>query len=551
MDNSQLLSIETKKSWLDQPIFSSTIINIEKLTFAIILIVAIFTRFYMLEPRVMSHDETSHTYFSWLFFKGQGYAHDPVTHGPLQFHLVALSYFLFGDSDTTARIPAVIFSIATVAFMWNYRRYLGRMGALIAALLFTISPFMLYYGRYVRNEAFVAFFGVVMLWSMLRYMDTAKPKYLYIFTTVTVLHFCTKETSFIYAAQALLFLAIYLVYRLTQRIWIKDKFRSRFIVALISTILLLSLGMLIRMLSGKLSSAGQPQYPIFASIPTIIPIILIVLGIIGSIATIYFALAGFGLGRIREERSFDLLMLLGTLVLPQLSAFGINLFGWKIPVNATEVNALTLPDLLRMAAIVVPIFLVSIVLGLWWNRRQWLINAGIWYVVFIVLYTSMFTNGAGFFTGMVGSLGYWLAQQAVNRGDQPIYYYALIQIPIYEYLPALGSIIGVILATMGRKTIQDASFAQECHSSDEPSQIPAPIESDESDKVLIPLDTQTPISDEPLPFLAKSPTAGFIDILVIHQSIGLFHRRRKNALVDSAYYAADDLAFRLVNRILA
>src|SRR4030065_2546348 len=203
MDNNQSSSNEIKKSWLDHPIFSSPVFSLEKLIFAIIIILAIFTRLYLLEPRVMSHDETSHTYFSWLFYKGNGYAHDPVTHGPFQFHLVALSYFLFGDSDTTARVPAVLFSIATVAFMRNYRRYCGRQGALVAALLLTISPFMLYYGRYVRNEAFVAFFGVVMLWSMLRYFDSGRPKYLYIFTAVTVLHFCTKETSFIYAPSAL------------------------------------------------------------------------------------------------------------------------------------------------------------------------------------------------------------------------------------------------------------------------------------------------------------------------------------------------------------
>ena len=93
-------------------------------------------------------------------------------------------------------------------------------------------------------------------------------------------------------------------------------------------------------------------------------------------------------------------MLLGTLVLPQLSAFGINFFGWKVPVNATEVRALACTDILHMALIVVPIIIVSIILGLWWNKRQWLINAGIWYVIYIVFYTSMFTNvEAGFFTG--------------------------------------------------------------------------------------------------------------------------------------------------------
>ena len=150
-----------------------------------------------------------------------------------------------------------------------------------------------------------------------------------------------------------------------------------------------------------------------------------IIGLIGVAATIYFAIRGFGLSRIRQERSFDLLMLLGTLILPQLSAFGINFFGWKVPVNANEVRALTTPDLLRMAIIVVPVLVISVILGIWWSKRQWLVNAAIWYVIYIVLYTSMFTNGAGFFTGLVGSLGYWLAQQDVNRGSQPLYYYAL------------------------------------------------------------------------------------------------------------------------------
>ena len=457
-------SEQPKISWLDRYIFKSPVITLEKFIFAVILVMALVTRFYNLDARVMSHDETSHTYFSWLFYQGNGYAHDPVTHGPLQFHLVAFSYFLFGDSDASARVPAALFSLATVAFMWMYRRYFGRAGALIAALLLTISPFMMYYGRYVRNEAFVAFFAAVMLWSLLRYLDTGKHKYLYIFTIVTVLQFCTKETAYIYAAQALLFLAAYLVYRLMKRDWQSLQYRSNFITALFVSIVLFFIGIGIKMLAGKIAANGQPQYQFFASIPSIVPFVSIGLALLAVVAAIYFALSGLGLTRIREERSFDLLMLLGTLVLPQLSAFVIDFAGWTIPVNATEVNALTFADIIHMAIIVVPIIIISILLGLWWNRRQWLINAGLWYAIYLVLFTSMFTNvEAGFFTGLVGSLGYWLEQQAVNRGDQPFYYYALIQIPIYEFLPAIGSLIGIILAFMGRKTVPDASLLAEEH----------------------------------------------------------------------------------------
>ena len=147
---------------------------------------------------------------------------------------------------------------------------------------------------------------------------------------------------------------------------------------------------------------------------------------------IFFVIRGYGLARVRQERSFDLAMLLGTLILPTLTPFLINLTNAKVPVNASEVNALTMPDILTMAAVIVPVIIISILLGLWWNRREWLINAAIWYGIFTVLYTTLFTNGAGFVTGLVGSLGYWIAQQAVNRGSQPWYYYAAIQVPIYE-----------------------------------------------------------------------------------------------------------------------
>jgi DNA-binding beta-propeller fold protein YncE len=95
--------------------------------------------------------------------------------------------------------------------------------------------------------------------------------------------------------------------------------------------------------------------------------------------------------------------------------------------------------------------LISIGIGLWWNRRLWLGNAALFYAIYIVFYTTIFTNGAGFFTGMVGSLGYWLVQQGVERGSQPWYYYLLLQIPIYEYLPALGSLLAFGLAVFGIK----------------------------------------------------------------------------------------------------
>jgi predicted membrane-bound mannosyltransferase len=90
--------------------------------------------------------------------------------------------------------------------------------------------------------------------------------------------------------------------------------------------------------------------------------------------------------------------------------------------------------------------LIAIALGMLWKPSIFLVNAGVFYAIFTVLYTTFFTNGQGFFTGIVGSLGYWLSQQGVARGTQPWYYYAFLQIPMYEYLPAIGTFLAFIYA---------------------------------------------------------------------------------------------------------
>jgi len=441
---------QKRDSWLDTPLFSKFTLNGETLFWVSILILAMFSRFYILGARVMSHDENSHVYYSWRFYQGQGFSHDPLMHGPIQFHLIAPTYFMFGDNDFTARIPAALFSVATVMFMWFYRRYLGRAGAMVAAILMLISPYMLFYGRYVRNEAFVGLFGVVMIWGILRYLETGLPRYLFLVTTINVLHFTAKETSFIYLAQAMLFLAGYSIYRLSSAAWTHPKFRNQFLLALIVALLLLGAagGYMIvnrtpQVLNAETTASpvvpGQELAPPPASGPPIFLVVSIGLSVATLLAAGYLLIRGFGLENLRSDRSFSLLIVFGTLVLPQLVAFPVRFMGWDIPTNANEVMALTTQNILQIGVFLVPLALISVVIGLVWNPRLWLINAAIWYGIFTVFYTSMFTNGAGFFTGTVGSLGYWLEQQGVERGSQPMYYYALIQVPVYEYLPALGT----------------------------------------------------------------------------------------------------------------
>src|SRR5688572_9030575 len=250
MDNTNKLTWN-KFTWLERPIHPAlSAITIEVALFAGIILLAIVTRFYDLGSRVMSHDESLHTYFSWLLYRGQGYQHTPMMHGPWQFHSIALSYFLFGVSDFTARIPAALFSIATVWMVWYWRRYLGRTGAIIAALLMVVSPFMLFYGRYVREDVYTGLSGLLMLYAILRYLESGGGKYLYLLTIALIIHFADKETSFIYALQAFVFLAVYFVVQITRKPWEENQSLFRiFIIALVVGAILLGIGATASLLS--------------------------------------------------------------------------------------------------------------------------------------------------------------------------------------------------------------------------------------------------------------------------------------------------------------
>ncbi len=460
-------SMEQKQNWLDRPIHSAlpNLTN-EIVLFAAVILLAIATRFYNLEARVMSHDESLHTYFSWLLYQGRGYEHSPMMHGPFQFHIVALTYFLFGANDFTSRIPAVLFSIGTVWMVWYWRRYLGKWGGLIAAFLLVISPYMLFYGRYVRNEAFVGFSGIVMLYAILRHLEVGGKKYLLLLAGSLVLHYTSKETAFIYTAQALLYLAIYFIAQVTRRPWknAEKDYRS-FIIALSIAVLFGGLtvgyGLFIRDTSSLTATeTAIPSDPNAIGSPLVTPeagsispiLIILALAVFAAlIVAAVFLIRGYTWEKVRNERSFDLLMVCGTIVLPMLSPFVVkSLEHWLnviIPTTAPEVQAMSgdARSIFIIVGFLVLMFVISAIVGLLWNKEKWWQTALVFWVPFTVLYTTIFTNGAGFFTGTIGSLGYWLAQQDVARGSQPWYFYLLIQIPVYEFLAALGLILAIIL----------------------------------------------------------------------------------------------------------
>ncbi len=431
-----------KPSRLDIPLRRWFPANIETLLIVLLMLAAVVSRFYNLGAMTITFDEVNHVTPSDSLYLGKGYQYDPMSHGPLQFHMISLSYALFGDNDFTTRIPAALCSIASIAIaLFAFKRYLGRRGALIAGLLFLISPFMLFYGRYARNEAYIVVWGLLTLYSILRYLESGEAWILLLFTLVNGIHFTDKTTSFMYAGEEFLFLAVYFIDQLTRRKWPDQNRRKNFFLGLILMILFFGAGLALYFTQKPLT--GLP-----------VKIGLAALAALGAAALVWVGIQvvkAFGWVELRSVRSLQLMMLLGTFILPLLGAIPIISFG-KTALDYSTAG------IVRVVLVSVGLTAIGVAIGLLWFGRKWLLHAALFFIPFIMFYSTFFTNMQGLMGGLVGALSYWLNANATNRVYQPYFYYAIIELPMYEFLPVLGTVAAVVIAIV-KKLWQSQSGA--------------------------------------------------------------------------------------------
>jgi DNA-binding beta-propeller fold protein YncE len=425
-----------EQSFLDRPLGNLIKWNWEKTLYLILIILALATRMWDLDDRVQSHDESIHTKYSWNLYAGHGFQHNPLMHGPFLFEATAVSYFLFGDNDLTARLPVALMGVALVAFPYLLRHWLGRAGALVASFFLLISPSIAYYSRYIRHDIPIILWSLIVILAIFSYLRDGRKRWLYLMAAGISLMFATKEVAFIYNAIFGFFLVGLFAIQALGRPWQNDDLKSTFMFLLAVVVvgsLVLGLGM----------GFTRPVEEGGASPPP--PLWAIIGGILASLALLAAILVLlFGVWRdLRDYREFDLIVVVGTLCLPFLSPVLIQLAG----LDPIDYNA---PTIYYSGAITGAVFLISVGIGLVWNWREWSIAAAVHYAIFVVLFTTIFTNGTGIASGLVGSLGYWLAQQGVERGSQPWYYYG-IMVPIYEYLPLLLTLIAPIYLAVRSK----------------------------------------------------------------------------------------------------
>ena len=194
--------------------------------FIIIILIAIVLRFLFLDLKLFHHDESIHAWFSYELLTKGTYTYDPMYHGPLLYYLTAGMFWLFGQSDLVARLLPALFGTLLVPLVYFIYRlgYLDKRQALVAALFIAVSPDMVYFSRFLRQDIFQLFFTLLIVVALLYYLNSGKFRYVLLTAIGVAGGMALKEDMPIFLMIFLIF-GLYLLIRrkiVLPKTWIRD-----------------------------------------------------------------------------------------------------------------------------------------------------------------------------------------------------------------------------------------------------------------------------------------------------------------------------------------
>lgn len=375
----------------------------EQLAYALLFAAGATLRLWDLGSRALHHDESIHAQWSWDLLRG-GYEHNPIFHGPLYYHVQAFVFLLFGASDATARLSAACFGIALMMMPLALRRWLGPWGTFAACAFIALSPTLVYFSRFFREDIYLAVFTLAMVIAMWRYLASGADRWLVGFAIAVAAAHATKEATYLLVAIFLLFLDVALAAELARQALALRPQASRADRA----ILTVSLVPYAWVLAALWPAAGRLRR---------------------------------WAGWTRLPRTGDVLVVLGTLTVPLLAPVlhepleGLfarpGQLQWPAVCQATGSTARQ--NVLLLGGTYALLVGAAAWVGLAWRPRTWLMAAGLAALLYLTLMTTFWTNLGGLCSGPWGSLDYWITQHGVRRGNQPWFYYTMLM-PAYEFL---------------------------------------------------------------------------------------------------------------------
>jgi uncharacterized protein (TIGR03663 family) len=180
----------------DGPAFSRR----EKWAWTALVLLALGLRLWDLGSRAFHHDESIHGWFTFQLAYQGDYKYDPVYHGPVQYFMVATAFRLLGDSDLSARLPAALGGVGLVAMAMLLRARFGRGAAFASGVLLALSPNLLYFTRFCREDVWslLGTFGL-FLW-LDRWWRTRRVADLGLAAVWGAVAFASKENFYVLGA---------------------------------------------------------------------------------------------------------------------------------------------------------------------------------------------------------------------------------------------------------------------------------------------------------------------------------------------------------------
>lgn len=132
---------------------------------------AAFLRFFELGVKPFHHDEGVNGFFLTSLFRNGTYSYDPANyHGPTLYYISLFFSKIFGLTTLSVRMSVAIFGVLTVVLAFYLRPFIGKIGALAAALLIALSPGMVFISRYFIHEIFFVFLALAFVLTVLLFI---------------------------------------------------------------------------------------------------------------------------------------------------------------------------------------------------------------------------------------------------------------------------------------------------------------------------------------------------------------------------------------------
>lgn len=167
-------------------------------TCTIVACLGLLSRLLFLADKPFHHDESLHGYYSHRVALGFPHEYSALLHGPVLYYFVGFFMAVFGVSDWTARLPAALCSVALVLLPLLWSRRLGRASALMISIFLLLSPTFMYFGRFLREDAFNTLWIAASLAGFFAYRWSGKPWQALATSVFLALQFCNKENAYLH-----------------------------------------------------------------------------------------------------------------------------------------------------------------------------------------------------------------------------------------------------------------------------------------------------------------------------------------------------------------